>query len=123
MAWTASVKGKQIVDSKMHIIVEYTDGEQIITETYYSRNPMAEWIPNTVKNRIKQLENLFQYDIEIGQITPSEEPDPNRQLFWERVRLLEFAKLLIDFGVVEQGNTKVQQLISWLTNNFDKYFE
>ena len=125
MAWTAEVTVKQVVNDVYHVTVEYTDGTYTHTETYKSRQPTADWIPDTAAHKIKQLEELYAYDVSVGSVTPSVLPavDLNQQLFQRRARMLPTIKCLIDMGVVPADNAKVVQLTNWLKDNFAAYFE
>ena len=125
MAWTAEVKSKEVVDDVYHVTVEYADGTHTHTETYKSRSPSANWIPNTAASRIKQLEVLYGYDVPLGSVTPTVIPaiDPDQQLFQRRARMLPVVKCLVDMNVVPADHVKVVALTNWLKNNFVAYFE
>ena len=120
MAWTAQITNKRRQDDVYYVKVEYADGINTHTETYKSRNPSAEWIPDTAAHKIKQLEELYAYDVSVGSVTPSVLPavDLNQQLFQRRARMLPTIKCLIDMGVVPADNAKVVQLTNWLKANF-----
>ena len=125
MAWTAKITDKRIDNGVASVTLEFTDGVRKVTETYRSTSPNTEWIPLTAKNRISQLAVAYAYDVSVGDVTlpPDEQVDPNVDLFRSRCRLLEIVKIMIDLGVVKADNTKVLQLVNWLKNNFDTYFD
>ena len=126
MAWNASVTNKQLIGGIVHVTVEYTDGVEAVPETYRARMPQVGWIPDTVRDRIKQLDAASAYTIPIGPVTPSDDPpvaDPDIALFRRRCRLLEIVKVMIDLGAVEPDNLKVEQLINWIKDNVADYFD
>ena len=124
MAWTAQVTNKQRQDDVFFVTVEYTNGTYTQTETYKSRNPSEDWIPNTVTNRIPQLEASYGFDVALGTVTPiPDTTDPNLNVFLNRVRLLPSIKVMIDLGVIQADNPKVVQLVNWIKTNFSTYFD
>ena len=124
MAWTAEVTGKHIVDNVYHVTVQYTDGANTVSETYKARQPSAAWIPDTVANRIPQLEAFYSFDVSIGPVTPTPDTtDPNLSVFMNRVRLLPSIQVMIDLGVIQADNAKVVQLVNWIKANFNTYFD
>ena len=124
MAWTAQITNKRRQDDVYYVTVEYADGINTHTETYKSRNPSAEWIPDTVANRIPQLEALYSFDVSIGPVTPTPDTtDPSLSVFMNRVRLLPAIQVMIDLGVIQADNAKVVQLVNWIKANFNTYFD
>ena len=125
MAWTGTVTNKLLQDGVVYVTVEYTDGQNVISETYRNNNPVDEWIDNTVRSRTAQLQIASDYDVPIGPVTPPDLPavDPNIRLFRSRCRLLEVVKVMIDLGAVDADHPKVLALINWIRNNANDYFD
>lgn len=124
MTWTAQVTNKVTESGVVKVTVSYGDGANDFSETYRSQNPTVNWIPDTVRNRIVMLDVADAYDIPIGLVTPSEPVAPtDERLFRSRCRALEIVKVMIDLGVVASDNPKILALISWITNNYDEYFD
>lgn len=125
MAWTASVTSKDFSNGFYSVTVQYTDGVNIVSETYRSQVPNLTWLQDQVRSRISQLSVAGGFNITLGPITLPTPPasDPNISLFGQRVKILEVAKLLIDMGVIVPTNPKVVTLANWVKNNFDTYIE
>jgi len=125
MAWTATVINKEFVNGFYSITVQYTDGTNVVNETYKAQVPKLTWLQGQVGSRISQLEVAGRFDISLGTITLPVPiaSDPNISLFGQRIKILEVAKLLIDMGVIQATNPKVVALANWIKNNFDTYIE
>jgi hypothetical protein len=126
MAWTATVTGKNLINGISHVSVEYTDGQDTVSEVYKANAPSASWIPDTVRDKITQLETASGFDIALGGVTPSDpEPpvDPNLTLFRSRCRLLEIVQVMIELGAVPPDHAKVTALINWIANNVSNHFD
>jgi len=125
MAWTAAVISKDFVNGFYVVNVRYTDGTRNIDETYKAQVPKATWIPDQVRSKISQLEVASGFDITVGPVTPSDPivTDTDRNLFGQRIKMLEVAKILIDLGIIQATNPKVVALGTWIKNNFDAYIE
>jgi hypothetical protein len=119
MPWTAQVINKQTVNGVVNITIQFTDGMNEVTETFRNPNPLANWIPDTVRDRMAQLEIAYAFDIGIGSIAPSANPiiDPNIELFRARCRALEIIDVLIRRGALTGMEAKVIALVDWIKNN------
>lgn len=125
MVWTAKVNSKELIKGIVNVAVEYTDGQDVVIETYRTGKPFAEWIPNTVRDKIAQLTLASSYDLAIGPVVPSDPPsiDPDVTLFRIRCRLLETVKTMVDMDAIPVDNAKVVALVNWIKNNADEHFD
>jgi len=126
MAWTASVLKKDFDAGAVLVTVEYRDGARTLTETYKAYLPSPDWIPATVRDKIKQLEAQSTFSIALGTVEPAlpnPVKDPDELLFARRIRQLEIIKVMIDLGIVKPDDAKVATLTSWIKNNFNLYFD
>jgi len=125
MAWTAIIIGKSKASGTYIITVEYTDGVSTITETIRSLNPSIEWVAQSIKNRVVQLDAVEEFDITVG--TPPDPvpdvPDVNLEKFKAYIRILPTIKTLIDLAVVPEDNPKVKAITDYLKANMAAYFD
>ena len=125
MAWSGTVTNKSDSNGVYSVTVEYTNGTDTIFETYSSKSPHSTWIPDTVRNRIAQLDTMSSYDIAIGMVTPSDPPsvDANIALFARRFGLLPMVQSLIDLGIVSSDHAKIVAYKNWIAENLNDYIE
>jgi hypothetical protein len=122
MAWTASVLDQEKRSGVVYVTVEYSDTKTVFQETYRTNTPSTSWIPDTVRDRIEQLNALNEYSIPIGSVNPSIKPPPLHPdiiLFCHKVRVLDSVKTLIDMNVVSTSHAKVIELVTWLRDKID----
>ena len=126
MSWIATVTSKTIIKGIYEVTVEYSDGVKIFNETYRHSEPPIDWIPETVRKRIKALLLVDAFSISIGVVTPSTDPviDSDLAIFMRRIRFLaEVAEPLVSLGVIPIDNIKLQAVITWVRNHFDEYVD
>ena len=123
MAWTANITNKEMVNGVVNVTIQFSDGVRTVTETFRSGSPTETWIPDTVRNRLVQIESASAFDVAIGPATPSVAPaKDDAVLFRNRVQLLVAVRALIDLGVVKADNAQVVAMEDWVKANFETYF-
>jgi hypothetical protein len=126
MTWTAQVTDKGVQgDGIFFATLSFTDGTTTVVETYRAIVPTSSWLPDTVRDRLRQLEASTTFDVPIGVIDPSSDPsprDPNIALFIRRVQLMKDVQALVDAGVVPVSNPNIVQLKNWIANNIGTYW-
>lgn len=66
MAWQGKVRNTQRNQNRLDIIIVYSNGEQELTETTSVTTAQeADFIPNTIKQRITQLNGLDAYEQDV----------------------------------------------------------
>ena len=68
MVWSASIIKKDFVNGMATVTIEYTDGMKSLTETYRASYPTEEWVKNTVRDKLAQLEAASVFNISLGAV-------------------------------------------------------
>ena len=104
----------------MFVTVEYTDGSNVITETYRTnKEPPENWIPATVHHRIADLEGVDSAVIAVGPVTPEDPADIDKITWRQRFRQLQTLDILLRYNIVEANHPKIQVLKTYLQNNWE----
>ena len=123
MPWSANVTDANLSQGVMIVTVQYTDGSEIITESYKSSGvPKVDWIGKTVFKKIEALDALDDYIVPVGPVTPVDPSLPAERILWnERHSLIRTLDILIDRGIVDPQDTDVQSLKTYLTANWKTF--
>jgi hypothetical protein len=132
MAWGASVIHKEVKLGVLIVSVRYTnttaEGTTSFNEVYKTGKVRPNWIPDIVRDKIAQIEELETVDIPTGPVTPSDPvtppaSDPNSALFIRRMDILPFVQALVDFGIVPADHPKLLAYKNWVQSNLATYFD
>lgn len=129
MAWIAKVFDKNILDGKVIVIVQYTNGIDTFNEKYETTTqPSTNWIPNIVYNRIIQLDNLSSGILPEGNIIPVNpstyvSPSTSQEDWDKRFRQLQKIDLLLKYNIIPTTDADLQALKTYLTNNWKTFIK
>ena len=113
--WTAKIVGKDVRNDKVVVSIEYTDKTHTMTKHYESKAPDAGWLERVVWQDLRRLAAVYAYDVTVGDavIPPDSEPEPvdeDLQRYTEARGKLEEVRPLIEMGVIDGTDTRLQEL-------------
>lgn len=124
MAWTASITSTEKVSDYIVVTVRYTDGIKIIDEAYKSYGaPASEWIEKTVDSKLSALTGIDSSTIPTGDVAKPTPEDASKVKFRELLRKVPMVNNLIAIGALRADDTKVQDMVDFLTANAETYWD
>lgn len=123
MAWTASIVNVEKQPGVILVTVRYTDGTKTIDETYKSfGTPGIDWIPNTAKDKIINLNGVEAAAVAVGTIPEPSPVDPGLQIFYQKLRKLDVITKLIAIGAIAANDAKVTAFVNGLKTDLGAYW-
>lgn len=75
MTWTHNIVGTETNGDQLRILVDYTDGTDVIHDSFYAASASAnlEWLKAQISYKLTQLNAIYSFDVPLGTIdlTPS----------------------------------------------------
>jgi hypothetical protein len=125
MAWTASVFDKNVLNGRVIVVVQYSDGTNLFNETYETiGQPSTSWIENLTFNRLNQLNNQSLAGLpSTGIITPVNPTtlvsiSTSQQDWVVNFGMLQKIDLLLKYNIISTTDSDILALKNYLTNNW-----
>ena len=123
--WTATLVQKEKTNGNLRLVLQYTDGVNIVRREYITNGQVPSgWLNQVVANDIKQLTNLDAYDaaLALSAVSAAADPVPTQadidqaQFFKDYNNWIDVKTKLVDTGVVPLSAAAVQNLLTAVKN-------
>lgn len=120
--WTAKIAEKELRDGQLLVNVAFSNGTQDFNEIISVRS--QEELSQRVKSRILELErvDLAKDAISVGNFTPVDKTQSEKEVFYEALENLRRIKRAIDLGVIDETHPKFKDAVQEVKTLFKPEF-
>jgi len=124
--YTAQSIDKMIENGRLSVVVEFTDGTDTFTETFYTTSGNdSHWLINRTADKLADLNSLSVYasGLELGEIAARVAVEPTEKSEWQgEVQKLQSMKEAISLGVVNETDQEFIAQQKKVKDTFSKNF-